>query len=149
MKFPTFLLSTCLFLSSSVFAGTPASLQVIDPWVREAPPGMQVMGAFLKLKNTSDQAVMLIGSHSDSFAKVEIHKTEITAGKARMLRQKQIEILPGEEKVFEPGSFHLMMMKPEKTLNEGAMVNITLEFESGEQVDFIAPVKKGMTHMMH
>lgn len=90
-----------------------------------------------------------MGSHSKSFAKVEIHKTEITNGNARMLRQKQIEILPGEEKVFEPGSFHLMMMKPEKALNEGARVNITLEFKNGEQIDFIAPVRKGMTHMMH
>ena len=78
-----------------------------------------------------------------------MHKTEITDGKARMLRQKQIEILPGEEKVFEPGSFHLMMMKPAKTLNEGAMVNITIELKNGEAIHFTAPVKKGMTHMMH
>lgn len=149
MKIPVILLSACLLLSTSVFAGTPAPLQITDPWVREAPPGMQVMGAFLKLKNTGDQAVVLIGGHSDSFTKVEMHKTEITNGNARMLRQEQIEILPGEEKVFEPGSFHLMMMKPVKMLNEGAMVNITLELENGEHIDFIAPVKKGTTHMMH
>ena len=147
MKFQTFLLSACLLLSTSVFAGVPAPLQVIDPWVREAPPGMQVMGAFLKLKNNSDQAVVVIGSHSDSFAKVEIHRTEITDGKARMLHQKEIEIQPGEEKVFEPGGFHLMMMKPVITLNEGAMVNIALELENGETIDFIAPVKKGMTRL--
>ena len=143
MKYLITLLSSIIILSASAIAAETSALEVSNPWVRQAPPGMQVMGAFLELKNTDKQPVIIVGAHSDQFAMVEIHKTEIENGQARMLHQKQLEILPGQQTNFEPGGLHLMMMQPKSSFEKGTQINITLELKNGDSLSFTAPVKRG------
>jgi len=117
-------------------------VQISEAWIPEAPPVVTTMAGYFKLRNGSNQTVTLVGVSSPAFGKVELHRTEINDGVARMVRQERIDVPSNETFSLEPGSFHLMLMKPVKPLTEGDAVQLQLQLENGAQLDFTAMVKK-------
>ena len=138
------LLSGLLAFTSTVSATENDPIQVLDPWIREAPPNMTMQGGFLRLKNNGDNPVVIVGSSSPLFKKVEIHRTIIQDGTARMVEQESIKVSPGSEEVFEPGGLHLMMMMPSRAIKKGDLIPINIELENGQIVEFTATVKTGL-----
>jgi len=139
--------SAILLLSSvGVFSGS-GEISVGDPWVREAPPFSKVLGAYLIVKNSGSQDRVLTAASSPAFQRVEMHKTEIREGVARMLRQETVGVPANSEVAFESGGYHLMLMEPLKPLKAGDHVDMTLLFSDGEQVAFTAEVRKEMDSM--
>ncbi len=136
------LFSGFLCLTGSTAIAEENSIEVIDPWIREAPPGMTMLGGYLSIKNNSDTLVSIVGSSSNHFKKVEIHKTEVsTNGISRMVRQERIEIPENRIQVFEPGGLHLMMMQPIRTLAAQDVVDVTFQLENGDEIKFMAIVR--------
>jgi copper(I)-binding protein len=118
------------------------SLAVQNPWVREAPPGSKVLAAYLVVENNGTQMRTLSGAGSPAFKRLEMHKTEVRGGVARMLRQEKVEI-PGEGRVtFESGGYHLMLIEPIKPLREDDHVDLSLSFSDGEIIRVNAVVRK-------
>lgn len=145
------LVMSVLILSSYAFAS--GQVEVTGAWVREAPPGMNMMGGYATVTNTSDKDLILTGVSSPQFGSVEMHRTEMKDDKAMMVRQESITIKPGEPFVFAPRGYHFMLMEPNDQLKEGDTVDFTFSFERGESFTFTAPVMKdngaGMHHMGH
>jgi copper(I)-binding protein len=57
-------------------------------------------------------------------------------------------LIPAHEKLlFKPGSWHIMMIKPEQVPKEGSAVVITLVFDNGLSETVEARVKKGAMMM--
>lgn len=134
-------LGALLFLvsASAVSAGEKAVLQ--SAWVREALPKMMSHAAYLTVTNPGTEAIHLVGASSPQYAKAEIHLSMRRDGIATMARQDQLAIPAGGTLRFKPGSFHIMLMKPNRAIKTGDDVELSLQFGDGTNLTVIAPVK--------
>ena len=141
------LIALLTLLCSPTFA---AELQVIDPWVREPPPGATVVGAFMELKNPGNDAIVIEAVSSPISDSVEMHRTVHSDGMARMVPQTTLTVPAGGSLVLEPGSYHLMIMNPPR-LKAGDRVALTLQLADGSGVAIDAEVRRtvGGGHQHH
>lgn len=136
-------------------AGLPVAmaaepLTVEDAWIREAPPGAPMLAGYLTLSNHSDEPRALVRADSPAFGMVELHRTVLEDGMARMVPQKRIQIPAGGQTQLKPGDYHLMLMKPQKPLKAGDSAALTLYFEDGSELTVEAEVRRvGMGDMPH
>lgn len=127
---------------------TAGELAVENAMIPLAPPGVMAHAAYFKLSNNSDASRQLIGVSAEGYMMAHIHKTEVKDDIATMTSIDVLEIAPGQSVAFEPGGLHIMLMRPAAKLEEGANVNLTLEFADGETLPFSAEVMPmmGGTH---
>jgi periplasmic copper chaperone A len=125
-------------------------LTVSGAWVREGPPTTAVLAAYMQIDNTSAQDQTLVGASSPQFETVEIHRTEIVDGVARMLQQERLVIPAGGGVTLEPGGLHLMLIQSQQPLAQGDQVTIRLRLDDGTEIPVDAEVRKaeaeGMDH---
>jgi copper(I)-binding protein len=126
-----------LFLSS---ASAGDLLDITGSWIREAPPTSSVLAAYMTLRNRSDTAVNIISISSPDFAQVEMHRTVVEGGMARMLPVAVIEVPVTGELVLEPGGLHLMLIEPKHPLTEGDFVKLYMELGNGPCITLTVPV---------
>jgi copper(I)-binding protein len=119
-------------------------LLVKNAWVREAPPNAKMLAGYFTIMNFSGKDMKITGASSGSFEKVELHKSVQEGGMAKMIPQKSVTVPKQGTVKFQPGGFHLMLMKPKKPLKAGDKVNITLKFAKGDDLKMTAVVKKAM-----
>ncbi len=141
-------LSALLLMSGTAAAAGPG-LHVVDPWVREAPPGMTVLAAFMMLRNDSGQTQRVVGVSSPQFGHVEMHRSVVRNGVARMLKQKRLEVPAHGALTLAPGGYHLMLFDPTTALHAGDKVKLTLHLDNGTEVPVTAVVRKGPMGGMH
>lgn len=133
-----------------LYAGLYVSLanatgaMVENPWVREAPPTAAALGAFMVLHNHGSQALVLVGAESAAAAEVQLHRTVMEGGMAKMLHQHSIEIPANGSVEFKPGDYHLMLIKPKQALKAGDRVEITLKFKDGSSLPASFEVRPAM-----
>jgi Uncharacterized protein conserved in bacteria len=121
-----------------------AGVMVENPWVREAPPTAAALGAFMVLHNQTAKSLVLVGAHSAVAAEVQLHRTVVEGGMAKMLHQHNIEIPANGKLEFKPGDYHLMLMQPARVLKAGEKVEITLKFKDGSSLPATFEVRAGM-----
>lgn len=119
-----------------------AGVSVRDAWVREAPPGMTMMAGYMELRNNTSRPQVLVAARSSGFESVMIHRTIVKDGIASMVRPPQIELAANASLIFAPGSYHLMLMNPKRTLRAGDAVVINLEFRGGVVLPVTFEVRK-------
>jgi copper(I)-binding protein len=123
-------------------ASEEAGVSVRDAWVREAPPGMTMMAGYMALRNNTSRPQVLIAASSSDFESVTIHRTIAKDGMAGMVEASPIELKPGASLAFAPGSYHLMLMNPKRTLRAGDPVVINLQFRGGPDLPVAFQVRK-------
>lgn len=109
----------------------PESLQAKDAWVRAAPPGVTMLAGYLTLRNTGKAPVRLTGVSSPDFARVELHRSVLKDGLARMRPVDSLVLPAGGEVRLEPGGYHLMLIQPARALGPGDTVQLRLRFSDG------------------
>ena len=119
-----------------------ADLVVSDAWIREAPPGTTVLAGYLKITNRGTSHATVTGVSADDFGSIEIHRTVMENGVARMLSARQLEIPAGESFVLEPGGYHLMLFDPVRPLVAGDSVELLLQIRNGACLAVNAPVAR-------
>ena len=130
-----------LFTSFSVHADQ--TLVVENIWIREAPPTVEVLAAYMTLRNPTDQDITLICAESPAFKDVMFHKTEVTdEGIAKMRHANEIIIPAHSSFELSPGNYHMMLMGKKERLKEGDLVEITLIFKNIDNQKVSAKVKK-------
>ncbi len=134
-----FMFGLCLPTTKVARAG---EIRITDPWIREAPAVAQVLAAFMTISNDSRQSVQLEAASSTDFSTVEIHRSMTHAGMAHMMKQSSLEIEGGGSVALRPGGYHLMLMKPKRSLPAGTEVTLQLSFDNGETIDVTAVVRK-------
>lgn len=135
------LLFTWLTTFSTCFALADA-ITIDDPWIREAPPGVAMLAAYMTISNKSGDKVVLRQASSPDFKKVEMHLTKMQEGMSHMLKQVVLQIGPNENIILEPGGKHLMLMKPQRQLKAGDTVQLQLKFDNGEDIAVQAVVRR-------
>jgi periplasmic copper chaperone A len=138
MKFSIpIILGLIMSFGSAQLSAVESKMNISHAWVKEAPPSAAVLAGYLDLQNQSPQAQTLIGARSSDFKSVMLHQTVSKGGMAHMNHLTQIEIKAGSTLQFTPGGYHLMLMNPKKTLQQGDQVEVLLEFQRG----LVLPVK--------
>ena len=132
-----------LFLFLLVPINIKASeISVTNPWIREAPPGTQMLAAYMRISNNSKHTIQLESAASIDFEAIEIHRTEIHEGMSHMTKQSGLQINSGENVLLEPGGYHLMLMNPKRNLQAGDKVELKLQFDKENIIDITAVVRK-------
>ena len=143
MKSLLFALTFILLNSINTVFAADSKVMIHDAWVREAPPNAMMLAGYFTIMNKSKHDLSLVGASSPQFKKVELHRSIMKNGMAKMVAQKKVTIHANKTVKFKPGSYHLMMMHPLKPLKAGETVELTLKFSDGKTMKFKAPVKKG------
>jgi copper(I)-binding protein len=141
------LLLAWLFTTATVADET--GLVVRDAWVREAPPGASVLAGYLQLENRGPETLVLVTLGSRDFGRIELHRTLVEEGVARMLPVGQLEIPAGESVVLEPGGMHLMLFNPGRPLQVGDRVEFSIRLANGASHAFEATVRRGAEDEAH
>jgi copper(I)-binding protein len=142
MKITVLLMSACIFFFPLSVVKAEDDVSAKNAWIPEAPPGMNVMAAYVTIMNNSDHAMDVTGVSSDQFERVEMHRTVIENEQVRMIKQDRMKINAGESLKFEPGGSHLMLFNPKKSLKEGDEIDLKLTFTGERTLAVKAQVRK-------
>lgn len=123
-------------------ASEEAGVSVRDAWIREAPPGVGVMAGYMELRNNRSRPQLLVAASSSDFESATIHRTIIKDGIAGMVHAPQVELTANASLIFAPGGYHLMLMRPKRTLRAGDPVVVKLEFRGGLVLPVAFEVRK-------
>jgi copper(I)-binding protein len=145
-RYASALLLTMLVLSGCAKPAQPPYVE--DPWVREPPPGMNMLAGYLVLHNPSATDLVLSDAGSPDFAAVEFHISEMENDVMRMRQETSLTIPAGGSLTYGPGARHLMLIAPTRSLAAGDQVSIHLLFSDGSRLEFTAPVRAsaGQSH---
>ena len=125
-----FIQAALLLVLFPVIGWTNDGLHIKDAWIRMAPPGSPMAGYF-NLTNHGSDDIKLVKASSGDFAHTMIHRSFMDGEIMKMEHVDAIELTPGKSTEFKPGGYHLMLMKPGKTLAAHDKVNVNLEFSDG------------------
>lgn len=118
------------------------SVTASSVWIREAPPGAEVMAGYLVLSNHTDQAITLKGVTSPDFRSVAVHQSMQHNGTDNRPPVTHLVIPARHHVTLAPGGDHLMLMKPAKRLYDGDLVTLILNFSDGSSLTIMAPVRR-------
>ncbi len=128
---------TFLFL----FIQVSENIVVKDQWVR---PGAKGMGTalYFTIENNGSEADTLYAVTSDISDKIMIHQTYSKGDMIGMKMVKEIVIEPGKAFKFEPGGYHVMVMKLKHDIKAGDETEFILHFKKAGEVSVTASVAK-------
>jgi len=145
-----------LGLPAATLAADSDAITVEKPYARAVPPTARNSGAFMRLRNDSDQPVKVVAAKSDVSRVTELHTHVHDKGVMRMRRVEFIEVPPHGSVELKPGGYHVMLIGLEKPLKPGDPVHIELTFGDGsrerialEAVQTGMMPMKGMDHTHH
>ncbi len=123
-------------------ASTAAEFISVDQQrIRSVPPGQTVTGAFMILKNPTQQTVSLIAAHSDIAGVTELHETTMQEGGVmKMQKIDKIDIPAQGQAELKPGGLHIMLINLSKEPVNGDSESITLKFSDNSELEVVAPV---------
>ena len=90
--------------------------------------------------NPSRKAKTLLRASGPAGSRVELHRSWIENGVARMARLDTLEIPPRASLVLAPGGHHLMLFDVEG-LEPGGQLSLRLEFDGGRVLEVLAAVR--------
>ncbi len=142
-KMKSFFLSTLLFFLSISTSYAADSLNILHAYIPEAPPGAQVLAGFMKIHNPSKQAIEIKAVSSPDFNSVEIHLSRDVNGIAKMLPQKSLMIAANSTLDLQPGSYHLMLIKPKQMMRAGdkALIKFSLSDNTSQELQITVQKK--------
>jgi len=123
-------------------------LFVMDPWARESPMLDLAGAAYMVIHNSTDADDALVGVSSPVAEFVELHLSSMDdEGMMSMNQVAEIAVPAHADAVLKPGSYHVMLINLVEPLEEGASVELSLEFTTAEPQTVTAPVMAGMPMM--
>ena len=117
-------------------------IRVDEAWARPTA-GSGPGAAYLWISNEGDQPDRLVGARSPCCATIEIHHTQVSDGRMRMVPiEDGIAVDPGATVKLEPGGYHLMLFEPIEPLRIGMRFTVTLEFEEKGEIPVEIEVRR-------
>lgn len=118
-------------------AVTPGSytdaVAIMNAWIREAHPDATANGGYMTLVNVGPEDLVLEGLDSPAFASVALHEMAMDGGLMKMRAVPELVIPAGGMARLEPGGRHLMLEQPDRHLEAGEAVDLTLRFRGGKR----------------
>ncbi len=120
-----------------------SALVVREAWVREPPGGHPIAAAYMRIENSSNEPIVLVGADCAVAKRVEIHLMQHKDGKMSMRQVEQVPVPANGSVVLQPGGLHLMLMGMQEAPKAGQEVELTLHFADGGQKTVQAMVRRG------
>jgi periplasmic copper chaperone A len=136
------LLAASLLFSLGALAATADQVSVDNPYVRLAPPGAPVAGAFMVIRNGGDKDIKVLKADNPASKVTELHTHLNEGGVMKMRQVPGIDIKAKGEAVLQPGGLHVMLIDLKAPLKEGDVVPITLSFDDGSSKTVDAKVAR-------
>ena len=133
-------LAAILLLPLAVFADGP-SVGASHIWIRQAPPGINVLAGYLTLQNLTGKPLDLKSITSPDFAATEMHRSFVKDGQEQMEPVPTLTLPAHGSVEFKPGGYHVMLIQPKKNLFPGDIVTLDLSFSDGSELTIMAPVR--------
>lgn len=143
MKLTAAMLCGCLFMVIAGSTLAAPTMDVIDGWVREAPPTSRVLAAYMRIINQTEGDLTVTGITSPDFEAADLHRTVVEDGVARMLPVPELTIPAGGSITLEPGGLHLMLFDPVRPLQQGDSVTLVLHRSDDICITLSVPVLRG------
>ena len=106
-----------------------AGLSVANAWSRSTPPVAKVGVVYFTLTNDTKKSDRLLKLSTAVAEKVEVHRTEVLDGIARMREVAVLHVEAGQAVEFRPGGMHVMLVGLRKPLVAGMTYELDLLFE--------------------
>ncbi len=128
MNRPSFLAWFVVFMLAALPA-TAGELTVEDAWSRTTPPGVTVGVVYFTLRNDTGKSDRLLKLSTPVASGVQVHRTEIRDGIARMREISTLHVDAGQTLEFAPNGMHVMLTGLKQPLVEGQSFDLELLFE--------------------
>ncbi|MFT5807631.1 MAG: copper(I)-binding protein [Moritella dasanensis] len=138
----TTLIATAIFSAAPSFAAEKTNMMIMDAWVRAAPPSAKVQAAFFTVMNHSNKPIVITDVEAQGFGRSELHLSAKKDGMMTMQKQQQVTIPASTIFQFKPGSYHVMLLEPNKIAAPGELVNVSFTLLNGEKISAEMPVKR-------
>lgn len=147
------LLTFCGMLALPCASAAQAQAVLEDAWVRALPPTQANTAAYVTVRNTGSEPLLVTGGSAALASRVELHDTVEVDGMLRMRQQESVTVPAGESLAFAPGGLHLMLLELERMPAAGEMLQLCLDI-NGEAVctdaeTRRAPASAGKEHQHH
>jgi len=112
-----------------------------DAWSRASIGTSRPGVAYMTLRNTGAEPVVVTGLRTDLAMMPMIHATSTDAkGVTRMSHMEEVEIAAGETVALEPGGMHVMLMDLQRPMVEGESYTLSLDFADGTEASVDVPI---------
>ena len=148
-------LLTAAFLATSINAAPVAvaatnGVTVENAYARAVPPTARNSGAFMLIRNDSDQDRKVVVAKSDVSEVTELHNHIHDNGVMRMRRVDAIDVPAHGSVELKPGSYHVMLIDLKHPIKPGEAIHIDLTLDDGSTVPVDLRVRQvGMGMMMN
>jgi copper(I)-binding protein len=117
-------------------------VRITDGWARPTKAG-RMSAAYFTLENGYDTADTLVAARSNVAENTQIHLSYKNADGLMAMEEQEFVPVPAQNSVeFKQGGLHIMLIQPEKDLQPGDSVRVTLAFVSGKEISAFVPVRE-------
>lgn len=131
-----------LWVCTQPAAAGDQDLEFADAWIRSVPPGMGMTAGFGIIRNSGAVDIEITAFSSREFGDVSLHRTERSDGMSRMREVPSLQVPAKSSVELAPGGYHLMLMTPRVTLQEGQPVAVEMTASDGRVFRFEVPVER-------
>ena len=117
-------------------------LSIEHPWIREAPPGVPTLAAYMKITNNADSTLTITGVSSNVSTRAELHEVKMENDVMQMRKMTEVIINPGQSLELKPSGSHLMLMGVQRPLKHGDEVEIEFELKDHPPFKTMVSVKQ-------
>jgi copper(I)-binding protein len=111
------------------------SIHISAPWARATPKGASSGAAYVTIANKGTVPDRVTCVSSDVSATCQIHAMAMDRGVMKMRPvEGGLEIKPGETVTLKPSGLHVMLMDLKHPLEQGKVIEATLQFEKAGTV---------------
>lgn len=135
-------LTACDKKTESKPAPAAEAITVINPHIRELPPGQKVTAMYMTLQNNSSSNHELVKVEGDMSNMIELHTHTHENGVMKMGQVDSIPVPANSKTEAIPGSYHVMIMGLSKDPKLGDKFDFKLSFKDGTTLPITAEVKK-------
>ena len=128
-------------------AARAGELAIRGPWIRPVVlvPGDTVpvnSAAYFVVENGSSEPDRLLEVRSGVARRVELHRSVVEEGMARMRPADSVGVEAGDRTVLEPGGLHVMLMGVTEAISAGDTVELVRVFRDAGEVTVAAPARQ-------
>lgn len=135
-----------LLISTSVCAH---HITINNARIHEGPPAQTILGGYMSINNQGADDEQIQSISSELFERIEIHKTIIQNGLAKMEMQKELTINKNAVLQLKPGGQHLMLINPLRRIKAGDSIILQFTLQDGSEFEAVFPVIKANSAEHH
>ena len=119
----------------------PEGITVSDAWMAMPAVAGNPAAVYFRIENAGERNRMIRAAHVAGAQSAVLHQMGTWNLEPSMDELMQLDVPAGETLAFEPGSYHVMAMDLDDTLQVGGEAEVTLTFVGGDKVSFPAEIR--------